>query len=307
MRISLLNLISTPVQVLNSLGLDLRIGLSSEDPMVARHPSEAYDAFLTVYSSEGLFMTREHLGRIEANRRQFFDITGITRKLISDVDHLVVVHRVPSKYMDQVSNVEQEIEFDTEPDYRLFRSLVEYSYPHGGNGSVIYETPPRFNAGEPGPVTSNTLTFTCQTVLSDTVNSHMILIHYSANPSYSAIATYNYVVYGMSGEKLVADSVRVGPFSSEVLDMSRVIPEDIVARERDPEDGISSFNFVGYCADAAVLPVIVNTAPSVGGIAVEHTHPPQTYLMPYRSSYQRDAKLAAEVAWKSILKPDVGL
>ena len=60
MHISPLNLISTPLALLNSLGLDLRVGLSSEDPMVGRHPTEAYEAYLTTYSPEGLLMDRRH-------------------------------------------------------------------------------------------------------------------------------------------------------------------------------------------------------------------------------------------------------
>ena len=161
MRTSLLNLISTPVPVLNALGLNLRVGLSSEDPMVGRHPSEPYEAYLSVYSPEGLLLERVHLGQIPANRRRFFDISVITRRLVPDLDHLTVVHRIPSRMSPESSDLEDEIEMSVEPDYSLFRSLIEYSYPEGGNGSVIYETPPRLNAGTSGHRSSNTLTFTC--------------------------------------------------------------------------------------------------------------------------------------------------
>jgi hypothetical protein len=272
--------------------------------MVTRFPSEPYDAFLTVYSPEGVFMTRENLGRIEPNRRRFFDITEITRRSVPDQDHLVVIHRVPLSLLDQVSSIEQEIELENPPNYRMFRSLVEYSYPGGGNGSVIYETPPRINAGPPKRASSNTLTFTCQTVLSQTVNSHVILIHYSEDPDYRKIAEYHYALYSLSGEKVVSDSVRVGPFAAEILDLSRIVPEDVVAQQLDPDDGLCSFNFVGYCEEAAILPVIVNASPSLGAVSVEHTHPPQTYLLPFEASYQRSAKVAAEMAWKSLLSPD---
>ena len=62
MRISPLNLISTPIAVLNSVGLNLRVGLSSEDPMVGRNPSETYAAYLSVYSPGGVLLERQHLG-----------------------------------------------------------------------------------------------------------------------------------------------------------------------------------------------------------------------------------------------------
>ena len=104
MRVSPLNLISTPVPVLNSLGLRLRVGLSSEDPMVGRHPTEAYEAYLSVYSPEGPLMERTHLGQILPSRRRFFDVSAIAGRLIPNVDHLAVVHRIPSRLMDPVTS-----------------------------------------------------------------------------------------------------------------------------------------------------------------------------------------------------------
>ena len=136
MRISPLNLISTPLPVLNSLGLRLRVGLSSEDPMVGRHPTEPYEAFLSVYSPEGLLIERSHIGQIQPARRKYFDVSEIASRLVSGTDHLAVAHRIPSRLTGQAANLEDEIEMDQEPDYSLFRSVVEYSYPGGGNGSV---------------------------------------------------------------------------------------------------------------------------------------------------------------------------
>ena len=306
MRTSLLNLISTPVPVLNALGLNLRVGLSSEDPMVGRHPSEPYEAYLSVYSPEGLLLERVHLGQIPANRRRFFDISVITRRLVPDLDHLTVVHRIPSRMSPESSDLEDEIEMSVEPDYSLFRSLIEYSYPEGGNGSVIYETPPRLNAGTSGHRSSNTLTFTCQTVVSELVNTYVVLVHYSVTPSYSRIASYDFALHSLSGERVVSDSVTIGPFSIKALDMAQVIPERHVERERDPHDDLSSFTFVGYSEDAAIQVVVVNVAPSLDAVAVEHTHPPQTYLFPLDTSYQRKAKADAQKEWRRILSEDKG-
>lgn len=301
MLISPLNLISTPIPVLNSLGLNLRVGLSSEDPMVVRHPSETYDAYLSIYSPEGLLSERVHLGQIPPHRRRFFDVTDATRRLVPSQDHLCVVHRIPSRLLAQVSGVEEEIELDSEPDYSLFRSLVEFSYPNGSNGSVIYETPHRLNPGTPGSGSSNTLTFTCQTLLSQTVSTYMVLIHYSVNPAYSRVAHYEFAFHALSGERVASERVALGPFSIRVLDVGQIIPADVVAREADPQDGISAFTFVGYSDDASILGMVVNTAPSLGAVAVEHTHPPQTYLLPLDPSYQRQVKAEAQAGWKSIL------
>jgi hypothetical protein len=301
MRISPLNLISTPLPVLNTLGLKLRVGLSSEDPMVTRHASEPYQAFLTIYSPEGVLLGRQSLGEIPPNRRRFIDVTALSKPMVPSLDHLCVVHRVPSRLLPPGSSVEEEIELEEEPDYSYFRSVVEYSYPGGGNGSVVYETPPRLNAGTGGSKSSNTLTFTCQIVMSEELDTYPIIIHYSTNPSYSRIASYSYSLYSMSGERVASDRVPLGPFSVKVLDIGRLVSREVVHRCRDPQDGLSAFTFVGYSEDAAMLVVVVNAAPALGAVAVEHTHPPQTYLFPLDPSYHRAVKTEAQAALRSML------
>jgi hypothetical protein len=58
MRIPVLNPIQTILPVLNSVGLNLRVGLSSEDPAVIYHPSEPYEAYLSIYSPERVLVDR---------------------------------------------------------------------------------------------------------------------------------------------------------------------------------------------------------------------------------------------------------
>ena len=241
------------------------------------------------------------MGQIPPSRRRYFDVSDIAGKLVSGVDHLAVVHRIPSRLLPQVSNLEDEIEINEEPDYSFFRSAVEYSYTEGGNGSVIFETTPNLNSALPGKKSSNTITFTCQTVLSDVLNTNVVITHHSVNPAYSKIASYGYALHSQSGELAACGRVEIAPFSVKVLDMSQLIPMDVIADNRDPEDGTSAFNFVGYSDEAAFQILVVNTAPSLGAVSVEHTHPPQTYLMPWNSNYQREAKTEAQKVWHSLL------
>ena len=118
-----------------------------------------------------------------------------------------------------------------------------------------------------------------------------------------APARFALLLHGKIGRlnRTASEVVKVTPFSINVLDMKQIIPKNVQANQRDPQDGVSSFSFVGYSEDAAFLVVVVNTAPSLGAVSVEHTHPPQTYLMPWNSSYQREAKTAAQKAWQSVL------
>ena len=244
---------------------------------------------------------RSHLGQIEPERRRHFDITGLTRKLIPQLDHLCVVHRVPTRLLQGQSRVEDEIEMGVEPDYSFFRSLVEFSYPQGGNGSVIYETPPRLNAGSG----TNTLSFTCQVVLSEQINTHVILINYSTDPSYSRIARYAFGVYSLAGELVANGDVDVGPFGIQLLDMATLIPQELATGEMEARDGLAAFTFVGYSNDAAFLMMTINAAPSLGAVSVEHTHPPQAYMFPFDPGQRNAVKADAQDAWKAILSKGV--
>ena len=121
------------------------------------------------------------------------------------------------------------------------------------------------------------------------------------DPTYSNIASYEFAVHSESGEIVATNQVQIAPFSIKVLDMSQIIPKEIVASHQDPRDGRSSFTFVGNSETAAIPVMVINSAPSLAAVAVEHTHPPQTYLFPWDSSYQREAKTSAQKSWKSIL------
>lgn len=299
MRTSLLNLISTPMPVLNSLGLRLKVGLSSEDPTL-RCPTETYVAYLSVYSPEGLLLERVCLGEIPPSRRRMFDVSDVTTTLVPNQDHLAVVHRIPSRLLAQSSHLEEVTELQGTPDYSLFRSLVEYSYPQGGNGSLIYETPPGLNATLDGRGSSNTLTFTCQIVVSELIKSYLILLHHSVNPAYSRIANFRFGLFSLSGELVASEHVRIGPFSINVVDMDQILPRPVVERDRDIQDGQSAYTLVGSSSDAAILSMVVNASPKLGAVAIEHTHPPQAYLLPFEAGLKRSMKAAAQSSWESV-------
>jgi len=70
--------------------------------MVGRNPTEDYEAYLSLYSPEGLLLERDHLGQIPSRRRRFFDVSDIANRVVPGVDHLAVVHRIPSRLMAQM-------------------------------------------------------------------------------------------------------------------------------------------------------------------------------------------------------------
>lgn len=301
MKVSLLNLTSTPIPVLNSLGMRVKAGLSSDDPMMLRHPSEEYQVYLSVYSPEGVLAERLHIGTIPANRRKMFDISEISSEIVPSDNHLSVVHRVPSKLLLQVSDVEETLELNRVPDYYMYRSLVEYSYPGAGHGSVIYETPPELNVLGGGKPRSETLSFTSKIVLSELVNTYVVLIHYSQDPCYATICPYNFSVLSMSGRSVATGEVDLGPFSVRVLDIGAIVSEEEFRRSIDPEDGLATFTFVGFSDQASLIALVLNASRDLEAISVEHTHPAQEYLLPRDSVQRRKVKSGAIGQWKAKL------
>lgn len=299
MQVQLLNLISTPVPVLNSLGLELSVGLSSEDPAMGQSPSETYRAYLTVYSPKGEMLERSLLGEVPPRRRRQFSLSAITRKLVSSGDHLVVVHRVPARLAAQVQSIEDPLEMDSQPNYPMWRSLIQYAYPGKGNGSVIYETPPRLNVRRPGAPPSTTLTFTSKIVFSSQVNTVVVPIHYSMDPGYSAICRYHYLLFDQEGHEVLSRTVTLPAFSVRALDLFRELPEALIRKVTDSTDQLAVFTFVAYSEDAALAPLILNLAPALGGVSVEHTHPAQSFLLPCDDKDKGRMKSAAISAWRN--------
>ncbi|MBI4355004.1 MAG: hypothetical protein HY597_00955 [Candidatus Omnitrophica bacterium] len=303
MKLALLNLISTPAAVLPSLGLRLRMGLSSEDPMVGRHPSEPYDAYLSVYAPDGRFVNRLALGRIPPHCRQMFDIDALVEPLRLGGDHLVIMHRVPASLADRYGVIDQPVELPDDTDYIMFRAYVQYSYPHGGgaHGGVIYEIPPRQNESMPGKSPSQTLTFTTKAVCSDTVETHVLLLNCSTNPRYATTAVYRFALYTCGGEQVASGACPIAPFTHGRLDLRRHLPAETIGRELDPLDGLAHFSFHGFCEEASVPVLVLNLSPTMGGVSVEHTHPPQGYMIAFTPQDRQRVKQAAVASWRSLL------
>ena len=304
MRVALLNLISTPAAVLPTLGLELAMGLSSEDPMVERHPSEPYDAYLSVYAPDGTFARRLALGQIPPHRRGFFLVSKLLEPFGFQENHLVVAHRVPRSLTGRSGDVAEPVELPDGLDYGFFRAYVQYAYPGSGgaHGGLVYEIPHRFNEpleGRPSPVV---LTFTTKIVLSDVVSTSIVLIHCSTDPGYTATAHYAYAIHAGDGSRVAVGQCAVPAFAVRVLDLRALIPHDAVLQTRDPQDGLSHFCLYGICEDAAVAVLVLNLAPALNGVSIEHTHPTQGYLMPFVAEDRQRLKRQAVAAWRDLIQ-----
>jgi hypothetical protein len=303
-KIALLNLISTPVPVLNSLGLDVSVGLSSEDPIGGRRPSEAFDAFLTIYGADGRLVERRHLGEIPPHRRRTFDVTSMTRPLVKD-DHLVVAHRIPSRLLAGGRDPGEVIELSAEDgEFAMYRSVVQYAFPGGSNGSVIYETPPSFNVPRPGRAPASTLTFTSKIVASKEVETALALIHYSVDPAYAQQARYAFALFAPDGEEVGAGNLTMAPASVGLVRVREALAPGALARCTGG-DGLAWLGYVGYSTDAAIIPLILTLAPSRGSVSVEHTHPAQAYTLPAKAEDKHKVKGRAVSLWAQRLTGSV--
>lgn len=303
MRVRLLNLITTPAAVLPKSGLELSMGLSTDDPMVGRHVSEPFDAYLSVYAPDGTFAKRLVLGQVPANRRRLINVSEMIRSFNFEDPHLVILHRVPASLAERFGTVDEPVALSDDTDYSFYRSYVQYAYPsgQGAHGGVIYEMAPHFNEPPPGRGPSEVLTFTTKMVLSEKVQTIVLLLHPSTNPNYAVHARYSYALYDAEGSAVALGDRVVAPFGVGVVDIGAAVPQEALNRLRDPEDGMTNLSFHGICQDASMMIVVLNVAPVLGAVSVEHTHPPQGYLMAPSTAVQRRIKHEAVVSWQRVM------
>jgi hypothetical protein len=148
--------------------------------------------------------------------------------------------------MPSDGNAEGSIEVETPPQFHKFQTLVEFSCPGAGNGSVVYETPPQLNARLPTPKhhPSTVVTFTPQVIVSDEVDTHVPLLHYSMNPSYDRIVRYVLSVFSIAGKRLVTEEGEIGPFAVKLLKIKDYRSPEPIERHRHSQDWLATFTFV---------------------------------------------------------------
>ena len=271
-----LYLITTPVAVLPSLGLDVSVGVSGDDPVASRNHTDSYEVTCSLYKSDGSFVGRPCLGagRIAAGGRQLHSISDLSRTMKLDGDHLAVVHRIP-------------YEHTTPRDWAMYRACVQYSVQgSASHGRVIYESPPQLNVAKPGKRPSSTLTHTNTIYGGKDYTNYLVLIHYSMDAAYTAAASYLYAVFDQHGERIDKRMVEMGPFQVRAM----VLPE-----------WTNLCTLVGYCDSAALLVLVLTMHHPTNSITVEHTHPAQSLTMCNQDGQRNEMKKAALEGWKQVL------
>ena len=242
------------------------MGLSGADPAGKRHRGLRFQVWLTVYDPDGRKLRRERIGSLEPEERRFFDVTELAVGLPEDRASLCVIHRVPDP-------------LPAEPEFDMYRTMVQLERPGGGSGSVIYETPPRLNA-KPG---SSFFSFSNQAVLGPRATTILLALHYSVNEGYSERARVRLRMYRPDGACEASESLEIPAFSIGAVDLGPLVAKSSSLIQRS----------VVVCSpNASLIPLFVNLDERLGGVSVEHTHPPFSYLGmpgPRASQLRRDS------------------
>jgi hypothetical protein len=249
------HLISTPVAVLPGTGLITQVGLSGEDPGAARYSGQAFSVWVTVYTPEGRRVERSRVAALAAGERRVLDLTGLTAPHGFERPFLCVVHRVPEPIPPG------HLDFD------MYRCVVQYARPGGGRGSVIYETPPRLNAKPGGAF----LCFTNQVVVGGGMSTKLVALHYSVSEVYAQEAKVRLLVHAPDGRRLLLHDAGIPAFTPRVLDLGAMLGEG-------GSPGSLQRSLVVCSGNASLIPLLLNEHEPTGGVSVEHTHPPISYL-----------------------------
>lgn len=292
---NLLDLCSTPVAILPDAGLRTLVGLSAIDPLTERHVGESFRVWLTVYDAAGKRVARNEIATLSAGERRMFDIGAMAQESAGAGNRLACIHRIPVSLCPPGQDPDRDAPDGVGPeDYDLYRAVVQYALPGGGNGSVVYEAPPFFNDDRIRRRPSETLSFTSKIVVSKALDTLLCVIHYSQNPDYRTAARYRVQLLDSVGEVVVRDEFELGPFTATVISIRSALEK---AGTTFDNEEIANYSLVAWSKDAALIPLIIQQAPHAGAVAIEHAHPAQAFLMPADAATRNQLKAAAIRQW----------
>lgn len=261
---------------MSNIGLRTHVGISSDDPKKERNTDLEMNIVLSAYGKTGLLL-REVIDTLKPHQHKFYCLDDELEKLnIHKNTDLCVLHRVPVALM-QDQQIPEFVDLPETPDFDMYRMVVQYSSKKGGKGGVIYETPPNFNQKR-----GDFLSFSNKIYTTNSVDTYLVFINYSTNRNYTNAAEVKLSLYGATGSKAASKTFTVPPFNYTAIDVKELLPNSTE----------KFFSFVASSAESSLIPLSINTCKTNGGVSVEHSHPPQAYIMaPWniKSSVKRTA------------------
>ena len=220
---------------------------------------------LSIYGNSKLIL-RKVIDTLKPNSHKFYSIDEELEKLnISDLADFCVLHRVPVNLM--LSNeIPELVEVEESPDFDMYRMVVQYTSAELNKGSVIYETPPNLNQNKNR---GNFLSFSNKICLTDNVKNNLVFINHSTNRDFDSTANVKLSIYNSHGLTLTTESFEVKPFSFTAFNVNAL---KLKTKEQ-------FLTFTAAADGLSLIPLSVSLCNSNGGVSIEHSHPPQAYIM----------------------------
>lgn len=269
MNIDPFHLAATPMPMLPHLGLRTQVGLSSEDPAGKRNRGMAFSVWCTLYTEKGERIRRWQVGNLPAGSRKFFDLSELTLGQGASGPHICVVHRIPEE-IRITEDFRADVPDDFNSHFEMYRSVVQLVSDAGNSGSVIFEIAPFFNANPKRP--SSLLVFSNQAVVGPETDTYLVLMHYSTLEGYRSTAQAKLHVFSPDGSRLATETQEIPAFGLGITSFSSL------RLDGKGGCGLAQYSFVGCSAQAAMIPLIINVDRKFGGVSIEHTHSPNSYL-----------------------------
>lgn len=261
----LLHLVSTPIAIMSKYGLRTYAGVTADDPSSMRNSSVNFTIILSIFG-QGCLLGRIIFGSVKTYEHFFIDIdTEVAKMGWSDIASLCVVHRIPSQYISGNELSNEPIK-ENHTDFTMYRTVVQYALEGKGMGSVIYETPPNFNAKGRKP---HFLSFSNKIYLHPNTENYLCLLNYSISADYVQVADVKIEFCDKDGNFVNRQQVTVPAFDFGLLQVDRLI--------RGAPSTFASYTAASVSSALIPLSIIVNRLS--GGISVEHSHPPQEYML----------------------------
>ena len=287
-----LDLISTPIAILNATALQTRAGISGDDPLCERMIGERFRVLISFFDPTGIFAERVELEPIGPGERRLVDLSGLARERFGAQNALAIVHRVPFSVCPPGQEPDKtEISGNPHDNFDLLRVMVEYGYAGRGKGAVIYETPPGINGAR--RKAQSALILSSKIAVSQQQNTSMLLINMSEDLSYRGRVTARARVFSADGQEAVAREIEVAPFSFVLLSMR----DWLLETGRPVGDDLETYSVVAWSREGALIPLFLQTHERTGSVSIEHSNPPQVYLLPVTQAERFRIKNEAVAHW----------
>lgn len=261
----LLHLVSTPIAIMRKQGLRTYAGVTADDPSGVRNSGISFAVIVSIFGNSRL-LGRIIVGTVRTHEHYFIDIDAeVAKQGWSDIASLCVVHRVPSQYIsgNELSN---EPVNQSHADFSMYRTVVQYALDGKGMGSVIYETPPNFNIKGRKP---HFLSFSNKVYLHPNTENYVCLLNYSISPDYAQAADVKFQFRDAHGKCIASEKITVPEFDFGFVQVDQLT-------QATPSTFVS---FSAASISSALIPLSVVINHKSGGVSVEHSHPPQEYMM----------------------------